>query len=236
MSKIPWWVIGVAVLFALYFGTLMLILSRSTAPASASGVASTSHTIVFRTYDIFDFLWPHRVIRHRASYGVQTSHAIGLAMYSYANDNGGKYPTGKSSTEIFQQLVDGGYVSDPKIFYFEELHVPGKHPAMSTKLKPENICWDVTTPLELTSDPSLPLLFITGFKMNYVPGGSAVPRPTPTPSSVIHAGIYIFYVNNSAMFRVNDGKPDEIVPNVVDPSFKPSGKTYIQLSPDGPVP
>ena len=72
--------------------------------------------------------------------------------------------------------------------------------------------------------------------MNYVPGGSAVPRPTPTPSSVIHAGIYVFYVNNSAMFRVNDGKPDEIVPNVVDPSFKPGGKTYIQLSPDGPVP
>ncbi len=48
---------------------------------------------------------------------VQTAHALGIALYSYANDNQGLYPDGTSSTEVFQKLMDGGYVTDPAIFY-----------------------------------------------------------------------------------------------------------------------
>ena len=237
MSKLSLWLLGMgAFVLLLYLATIILMESASPSPASSASPFETLESIVLsRVDDLSQLIWPHR-IRSRPNRTIQASHAIGLAMYAYANDNAGKYPTGKSSTDVFQQLIDGEYVSDPKIFYIEELHIPGKRPATSKKLKPENVCWDVTAPLELSSDPSLPLLFITGFKMNYIPGGSAVPRPAPTSSSVVHAGIYVFYVNNSTMFRVNDGKPDEIVPNVVDPSFKPSGKTYIQLTPDGSLP
>lgn len=237
MSKLSWWIIGTAAtMFALYLCVFLFTALSIASPGSAS-LNPLGQFILAREHDVIDLFLPRSgIIISRSNPVLEPAHAIGLALYSYANDNGQKYPTGKSSTEVFQKLIDGGYVTDPRLFYVEELHIPGKHPAASNKLKPENVCWDVTVPSDLKSDESLPLLFITGFKVTYVPGGSAVPRPTPTASSVIHAGIYVYYVNNSAMFRPNDGKPDEVVPNFVSPSFKPGGITYIQLSPDGPVP
>ena len=51
------------------------------------------------------------------------SHALGLALYSYANDNSQLYPDGTNSTEVCQKLMDGGYVTDPSIFY---IPMPGK--------------------------------------------------------------------------------------------------------------
>ena len=156
-------------------------------------------------------------------------------MYSYANDNKGKYPTGNSSTEVFQKLIDGGYVSDPSVFCPAPLGVPGKTQAASNKLKPENVCWDVTVPADVTnSPPSLPLVFSTGFRITYAPGGSAVPFPTQTPAT--RYIIAVFYVNKSAFFLLNDGKPDEVVPNVVPASFDAKGVKYVQLTPDGPLP
>jgi len=159
----------------------------------------------------------------RQSSGVQSAHALGLAMYSYASDHGGKYPTGQSSTEIFQQLIDGGYVTDPTLLY---LHMSGKTKAEGKKLKPENVCWDVTGYLSVDDAP-LPLLFATGYKMNYIAGGKAVPL-----AKVDSAGFPIFFVNNSARFEFE--QPEGIV--VMDPTFDPKGKTYHQLTPDGPLP
>jgi len=103
---------------------------------------------------------------------LQCSHGIGLAMYAYANDNNGKYPTGNSSTEVFQKLVDRGYVTAPSIFYTSFVGIRSKSPANSNKLKPENVCWDVTVPADMNvSDPSLPLVFTTGYRIEYLSHG-----------------------------------------------------------------
>ena len=152
-------------------------------------------------------------------------------MYAYANDNDGKYPTGKSSTEVFQKLIDGGYITDPSLLYVKGLQVPGKTAATSNKLKPENVCWDVTIPADMNNaDPSLPLLFCTGYRVEYVPHGGALPL---APGGI--PGIVVYYCNNSAQFLPNDGKSDGFVPNLIPATFDTKGVKYIQLTPDGPL-
>ena len=81
---------------------------------------------------------------------MQIARSINLMLFAYSNDNNQNYPDGKSSTEVFQKLLDGGYATDPAIFY---VPLPGKvKPVAGQKLKPENVCFDVPCPVE-GSDP-----------------------------------------------------------------------------------
>jgi hypothetical protein len=102
-------------------------------------------------------------VRHPvSSWSVQIAHVIGLAMDSYSRDHNGAYPGGKSSTEVFQRLIDGGYVEDPSIFFRSAYQADGKLAATLKKLKPENVCWDVTIPVNSGSPDALPLIFFHG--------------------------------------------------------------------------
>lgn len=194
---------------------------------------------------------PGGIKRGPESACVQASHALGLALYSCAIDNNQQYPEGTSSTEVFQKLIDGGYVTDPVIFY---IPMPGKErPLPGQKLKPKNVCWDVTTPADFSSPEGLPLIFMTGYKVNYVPGGAATPLSMPSPqygferkpnwyeqmlgiSTVEYPhfdGIAVFYKMNLASFATTRNAPDGTIPNFIPSDFKPDGKTYRQLTPDG---
>ncbi len=185
---------------------------------------------------------------------MQTGRSIGLAMYSYANDNEGNYPDGNSSTEVFQKLLDGGYVVDPSIFF---ISLPGKtKPVTGQKLRPENVCWDVTSGANAHSPDGLPVVFMTGYKLTYAAGGSAVPILKPYPhfglapltwdnwrhaqslfASAPSPGIAVFYKGNNATFLLLDtpANSDGTIHNMIPPNFKPDGKTYRQLTPDGPL-
>ncbi len=174
-------------------------------------------------------------------------------MYSYANDNSQNYPDGKSSTEVFQQLLDGGYVTDPAIFYIPAAGKIKAEPGQK-KLRPENVCWDVTGGLASTDPGELPVLFLTGYRVNYTPGGAAVPirgagvmaprtwsqwwNNEPIPSDIYQDGSPVFYVNNSAAFKLRMTAPDgtHSIPNFISPDYKPDGKSYRQLTPDGVLP
>jgi hypothetical protein len=71
---------------------------------------------------------------------MQATRTIALAMFQYANDNDKQYPDGKSSTELFQKLMDGNYITDPAVFF---VPLPGKiRAAMGAKLKPVNVTYD----------------------------------------------------------------------------------------------
>ena len=86
--------------------------------------------------------WPGGIGHPRDSRWLRASHTIALAAFSYANDHNHKYPDGKSSTEVFQKLIDGKYVDDTTIFY---VPMKGKtKPIAGQPLKPENVCWDFT--------------------------------------------------------------------------------------------
>jgi hypothetical protein len=167
---------------------------------------------------------------------------LALALFAYATDHDGNYPDGKSSTEVFQKLIAGSYITDPSIFYVAS---PGKLRASKNQkiLKPENVCFDVTSPVTQNSSDQLPLVFLTGFKVTYAPGGAAVPVIKPHPDYGSHSwfsgdhtfnGIAVAYKGNNARFAV--WQRDFTIPNFVPLDFKPDGKTYRQLTPDGPLP
>ena len=159
---------------------------------------------------------------------------LGSALYHYATDHGGKYPTGASSTEIFQKLIDGHYLTDPAMLFEPSLALPGKFPATSNALRPENVCWDVTIPVDSTSSDDLPLVFETGFRVTYVPCGSAM--PVSSQEAAHHGGIWVYYRGLNASYFRADMRPDGILVNFVPPQFDPKGKVYVQLTPEGPFP
>jgi hypothetical protein len=183
----------------------------------------------------------------------QQARQIGQIMFAYSTDHDGNYPDGNSSTEVFQKLLDGGYCTDPIIFY---IPLPGKiKPVAGQKLKPENVCWDVTSGVGSNAPNGLPLVFMTGYKVTYAPGADAIPliKPYPRfgsvsweerPSIWSHyeyppkPGASVFYKGNYAAFMKLDTSvnPNGSIPNFVPPDFDPKGKTYRQLTPDGPLP
>ena len=169
---------------------------------------------------------------------------IGLCLNQYSLDHNGHYPEGKTSTEIFQQLVDEHYVTDPRIFYFNYgwIRVLGKVPPESNHLNAENVSFDVTCCVDSSSSDKLPLVFLTGYKVTYQPGSSAkpcspfaVPPPrtwrewfngTPYSSQKF---IAVSYKDDSARsIRAGD---DGSIPNFIPADFDPKGKTYRQLTP-----
>ncbi len=188
------------------------------------------------------------------SMAIQQSRTIALMLFAYSNDHGGEYPQGKSSTEVFQQLLDGNYCSDPAIFY---LPLPGKtQPIAGKKLNPENVCYDVTKGVDENAPDGLPVIFITGYKVTYAPSGAALPlmkiaflsskfHPRTwlgwwqnEPRDTYVPGIAVCYKDLSAKFISLKTAVDAngTVPNFIPADFDAKGKTYRQLTPDGELP
>lgn len=192
----------------------------------------------------------------KSSAAMQQARAIYLLISAYADAHHGVYPTGNSSTEVFQKLIDenhmkptgksleevvhdvieGNSVMDPAIFC---LAMPGKTPATSTELRPENVCFDVTVPLGKGSPDELPAVFITGYKVTYVPSGTASPLPTSRDrywTSVCYNGGSAYAVTKGLEGPNRPSiQPNGTVVNFVPATFSSTGKTYEQLTPDGPL-
>jgi len=183
---------------------------------------------------------------------LQAVHTLTLAAFQYANDFDQHYPDGKSSTEICQKLLDGKYVSDPAIFY---VPLPGKVKARAGQpLKPENVCWDFTgrvgnSGLDSSDPDTIPVVYLTGFRMSYTRGGNAVPLIKPYSISVPDgegwfsasrqtysgpSGLAVAYKSNSTKFISLDDKG--IVPNVLPSEFEDNDARYHQLTPNGALP
>jgi hypothetical protein len=186
---------------------------------------------------------------------MQACRTIALAEFQYANDNDGNYPSGASSTEVFQKLLDGNYISDPTVFF---VPMPHKLAAKGTHLTPQNVCYDVTAAVDRDSPDGLPLVFLTGFRVEYKPGGSAISLVKPFPvyyqqtpewlnlfegSLKSFDGLPVAYKSNNAYYRVSRSREDGslkigpggfgVVSDVLSPAFDARGVTYRQLTPDG---
>jgi hypothetical protein len=201
---------------------------------------------------IFVFLGPltNRIDVAQWSAAMQTSRTIALAEFQYANDHEGRYPDGNSSTDVFQKLLDGNYVSDPKMFY---LRAPGKTSPSDEHLKPENVTYDVTSGIVGPVPNGLPLVIVTGYKIDYQHGGKVTPLEGTRPSFLGVKRTWIDWLNfkPSMLFAppvISEMNGRPVVPGVVSGSiktdsqnvsaqdFEAQGKTYRQLAPDGPVP
>ena len=168
-----------------------------------------------------------------ASEAMSKSRRITEALQHYAETHDGHYPAGNSSTEIFQVLLDSHEIAYPELFWAEG--VPGKQRPKSSGLTPENVCFDVTVPLEAGSSSDLPLVFLTGYRVNYVSTGKAI----PLPSSRDHTWMVVGYQNRSAcvVWRRSSNPdrpimdPDGSVQNFVPKSFSGIPNYYRQLTP-----
>ena len=159
----------------------------------------------------------------KANAGMQTARYIELSMFQYANDHNGAYPSGRTSTEVFQKLIDEKYISDPAIFYIK---MPGKTRPTSNQLTAENVCYDVTSGVTANSSDFVPLVFSTGYTITYKAGVAATPDPTVKAP---FQGIAVGYKNNSAAFK--KAFPDGTVPLLIPEGFTPGAEVYLQLTP-----
>lgn len=163
---------------------------------------------------------------------MQQAHTIGVGLFAYANDHNLAYPDGKSSTEVFQKLLDDGYVPDPAVFY---LPYKGKITAQPRqKLKPENVSFDFTAGGDLHSSEQLPLVFSTGYKISYQLGAEPVALFKIFPD-----GLAIYYKRNSAMFLhdyISGEASHAPIHYFIPDAFKSEGYSYRQLTPDGVMP
>jgi hypothetical protein len=174
---------------------------------------------------------------------MQQTHSIYLAFSQYAQDHNGKYPSGHSSTEIFQKLVDGkyfekytaedGWVGGQEGLDLFYVPLPGKTKAPSNILKPENICWDVTI-CDGPMPDKTPLIFLTGYKISYAPDSSAVPLFTSLWGRL--DGIAVAYSDGNSRFVKNDPSHGGNIPHFVPANFDPGTKKFQQLTPTGPLP
>jgi len=83
----------------------------------------------------------------------------------------------------------------------------------------------MTRCVDSSAPDGLPVVFLTGFKITYQAGTSAVPI-SPSQASNFMA---VYYKNNNAMAKkVND---DGVIPDFIPADFDPKGKTYRQLTP-----
>jgi len=186
--------------------------------------------------------------------GRQWAKVIGIAMTQYADDHGGKYPAGESSTEVFQKLLDGRYLTDSYYFW---LPLQGKVRGIrGQKLKPENVCFDVTCCVSRDDPENLPIVFTTGCKVTYTPGSAAIPLVKPFPQYVqphvtwgqwlgIEAkrtydftreqGMCVYYKNKHAtcLPLTSSVNSDVSISDFVPLDFDSKGKSYRQLTPDG---
>jgi hypothetical protein len=161
-----------------------------------------------------------------------TSRTLELAMYQYAQDHDGGYPTGRSSTEVFQKLVDGDYIYDPKILY---LKMPGKTPATSKHLLPENVAWDVTVPMDGTTSDDVPGVFCTGFRLEYKPGGNAIPLADRSRPDTCKDSFFVCFHSNNARYKTADKDAGGVVKKVIPVDAKLGDAAFSQLTPYGPL-
>jgi prepilin-type N-terminal cleavage/methylation domain-containing protein len=154
----------------------------------------------------------------KQSSGLQSSHALGLAMYSAANDNNQLYPdtSGGTAANIAQTLLGGGYVTDPTIFFLsgDTATGTGKFTATTnpaTTIAQSNVSWDFLgnggSGVSSTQYSFLPILWSTLGTTPPTIGGAAVSvaiTATPTVTDPFGTdGIVIFYINNSAAFTTS---------------------------------
>jgi hypothetical protein len=130
----------------------------------------------------------------RGCHSIRQTRLIYQMLVDYETEHGA-FPAGRTSTEIFQALVNANNlassgktfedlagpmeqdekVHDTAIFYVD---LPGKVLATSPKLNSENVCFDLTAPMSSTPVTGLPVVFVTGYKVNYIANGAATPIDT----------------------------------------------------------
>jgi prepilin-type N-terminal cleavage/methylation domain-containing protein len=181
---------------------------------------------------------------------MQTTHSLYLADFQYSVDNTsqGQFADGTDGGAIAQELLNGGYITDPSIFYLAggaATKFVGANAANSITLK--NVSWDfygvtgagsgASTFVGVgTNDPDqLPLIWTTGNTIT-LPGGAGAYGPAvvnvPGGNPLGTDGIPVVYKSGSSAFKKTNviGPPAQIT-QFVDESYNPPAGTVYAIRP-----
>jgi hypothetical protein len=161
------------------------------------------------------------------------AHKLAIASYAYAQDHGGYYPNGETSTVIYQKLFDGKYLSDPSSLFINSnggRTYASSYP--SVHLNAENVSFDFTTRSEtgLTKDDpdDLPLLFSCVVEApQYVSGANAASIDKTCPGGDFRLTIADL---DQRCFLAHASQPGKVP--VTNMEFRPApGVTYLTKKP-----
>jgi hypothetical protein len=112
----------------------------------------------------------------------------------YASTHNGEFPAGNSSTEVFQKLIDDRDIKSNRFFF----DLPGKKIAQTNKISSENVCFDFSQGTNANSPDWVPIVFPTGYSLNYHTGEALM-----LPSNSLHdKTIRIVYVHDSKLYSI----------------------------------
>jgi prepilin-type N-terminal cleavage/methylation domain-containing protein len=150
----------------------------------------------------------------KQSSSMQTAHVVGLAMYSYANDNSQQYPdsTATTAADPVKELLAGGYISDASIFFISggtASKYVGTTASAASSITAANISWDFAgkgdgTGLSSTSYQYMPIVWTsvgTGTQPALTATQGTAITCVPTSTGPMGTdGVAVFYINNSSKF------------------------------------
>ncbi len=182
----------------------------------------------------------------KQSAGLQTARTIGLAEFSFSNDNNGSYPdvknqgsgTGQQAAAVAQALLQGNYISDPSIFYISgSAATKFTGTTASTTIAQNNISWDFGglangNGLNTNTPDQVPVVWSS------VAGGGTEPSIdatgvltcTPVSSNAYGtAGVAVAFKSNSASFILAKGATPPLTVTLWDASYPGlTGATVLQ--------
>lgn len=154
--------------------------------------------------------------------------SIGNTLYlSTRMDEDFGYADSASSTEVFQRLMDAGYLRDPTDLYIEGML--GKVPYPGTgPLKPEHVCWDVLVPIEESDSGQMPKVVSTGWKLIFEPNASAKIRDSKLVNYSVHGvGLVVYRKDRTVtVLSQEEALTQPVMPKDLEPS-----RNYRQLQP-----
>jgi prepilin-type N-terminal cleavage/methylation domain-containing protein len=151
---------------------------------------------------------------------VQQEHAIGMAMFAFANDNNQLYPDTSNpgpnsgttgAGKVAYALLNGGYVSDPAQFWISggtATKYAGSGSTAATSIAQTNISFDFMSGggsgLSTTAAQYLPLMWnsVSSGTEPTVPTGAntAMTVQPPASSAFQTLGMAVFFCNQSSQF------------------------------------
>jgi prepilin-type N-terminal cleavage/methylation domain-containing protein len=163
---------------------------------------------------------------------VQVAHQLGALEFAYSNDYNQTYPYGTDGHTIANLLLNGGYASDPSIFYVANTPNATKVTTATTPwaLVANNENWDFmvdTTNLKgLTSaaTDACPLCQLTGATVTMGTTGTSIDSSAtinPTLTAFGADGIAVYYKGNNAKFvkGISTSAASATISTYVDTSF-----------------
>jgi prepilin-type N-terminal cleavage/methylation domain-containing protein len=190
------------------------------------------------------------IAKARESAAMQTCSTIALAEFQYQNDNS-QYPDGANAQAVAAALVNGGYISDPSIFYIAADSSAQKPTTVAAfKTGTTNVSFDFcgTTGAGATTYAGIPTAAPDATPIVWTEGqtGLTIPNAADTGASFLPTdgifgkdGIAISYKSNNAVFQTPNTQtsvtwPAQLYAVFVPQSFDPSTYTYaIRTGPSG---